>query len=62
MENKIIISPSPHIHSGDSIKKNMYGVLIALLPALAMSVYQFGIGAVIVTAVSVLTCLSLIHI
>ena len=38
MENKIIISPSPHIHSGDSIKKNMYGVLIALLPALAMSV------------------------
>ncbi|OWR79462.1 RnfABCDGE type electron transport complex subunit D [Porphyromonas gingivalis] len=56
MENKIIISPSPHIHSGDSIKKNMYGVLIALLPALAMSVYQFGIGAVIVTAVSVLTC------
>lgn len=56
MENKIIISPSPHIHSGDSISKNMYGVLIALIPALAMSVYQFGLGAVIVTAISVLTC------
>ena len=27
MENNLIVSPSPHIHGGDSISKNMYGVL-----------------------------------
>ena len=53
---KIIISPSPHIHSGDTISKNMYGVLIALIPAFLVSLYSFGIGALIVTAVSVLSC------
>ena len=56
MENKLILSPSPHIHSGDSISKNMYGVLIALIPAFLVSFYYFGLGALIVTAVSVLSC------
>lgn len=56
MENKLIISPSPHIHSGDTVSKNMYGVLIALLPALLVSLYYFGLGALIVTLVSVLGC------
>ena len=32
MENNLYVSPSPHIHGGDSISKNMYGVLIALYP------------------------------
>ncbi|HPD44524.1 MAG TPA: RnfABCDGE type electron transport complex subunit D, partial [Dysgonamonadaceae bacterium] len=41
MENKLIVSPSPHIHSGDSIPKNMYGVLIALIPAFLLSLYVF---------------------
>ena len=52
----MIISPSPHIHSGDSISKNMYGVLIALIPAFLVSLYCFGIGALIVTLVSVVSC------
>jgi electron transport complex protein RnfD len=56
MENKLIISPSPHIHSGDSIGKNMYGVLIALIPAFLVSLYYFGLGALIVTCVSVASC------
>ncbi|MDR1780293.1 MAG: RnfABCDGE type electron transport complex subunit D [Tannerella sp.] len=56
MDNKLIISPSPHIHSGDSIPKNMYGVLIALVPAFLASLYFFGLGALIVTAVSVASC------
>lgn len=55
--NNLVISPSPHIHGGDSIEKNMYGVLIALLPAFICSVIFFGIGAVIVTLTSVLACL-----
>ena len=56
MDNKLIISPSPHIHSGDSVNKNMYGVLIALMPALLVSLYFFGLGALIVTIVSIITC------
>ncbi|MDR2118811.1 MAG: RnfABCDGE type electron transport complex subunit D [Tannerellaceae bacterium] len=56
MENKLIISPSPHIHSGDTIGKNMYGVLIALIPVFLVSLYYFGLGALIVTAVSVFSC------
>ena len=55
--NKLIVSLSPHVHGGDSVKKNMYGVLIALLPAFLVSLYFFGLGALIVTAVSVLSCL-----
>ena len=55
--NKLLISPSPHVHSGDSIEKNMYGVLIALIPAFIWSVVFFGMGAIIVTLTSVLACL-----
>jgi len=53
---KIIISPSPHIHSGDTISRNMYGVLIALTPAFLLSLYCFGLGALIITGISVVSC------
>ncbi|KGL53625.1 Na+-transporting NADH:ubiquinone oxidoreductase subunit D [Porphyromonas canoris] len=58
MDNKFLVSPSPHIHSGDSIEKNMYGVIIALTPALLASFYFFGLGAVVVTIASVLGCVA----
>ncbi|MBQ7685002.1 MAG: RnfABCDGE type electron transport complex subunit D [Bacteroidaceae bacterium] len=54
--NKLVLSLSPHVHGGDSVEKNMYGVCIALLPALLASFYFFGLGAVIVEATSVLAC------
>lgn len=53
---KPIISLSPHIHGGESIQKNMYGVCIALVPALLASLWFFGLGAAIVLSVSVLSC------
>lgn len=56
MENKFIVSLSPHVHSGDSVQKNMYGVLIALFPAFIVSFVFFGLGALIVTATSVAAC------
>lgn len=56
MANKLIVSLSPHVHGGDSVQKNMYGVLIALIPALLVSFYMFGVGAVIVTFTSVAAC------
>lgn len=56
MANKLIVSLSPHIHGNDSVEKNMYGVLIALIPAFLVSLVFFGVGAAIVTLVSVASC------
>ncbi|MDL2255169.1 RnfABCDGE type electron transport complex subunit D [Parabacteroides sp. OttesenSCG-928-G06] len=53
----LYVSPSPHIHGGDSVSKNMYGVLIALVPAFLVSLWFFGVGALVVTLVSVASCL-----
>lgn len=54
--NKLIVSLSPHVHSGDSVQKNMYGVCIALAPALVASLYFFGLGAAIVLLTSIVSC------
>lgn len=56
--NKLIVSLSPHIHGNDSVERNMYGVIIALLPALLVSFFYFGIGSVIVCTTSVLACIA----
>ncbi|MEN8139314.1 MAG: RnfABCDGE type electron transport complex subunit D [Bacteroidota bacterium] len=53
----IIISASPHVHSDRTSKKLMYDVVIALIPAFLVSLYVFGIGALIVTSVAVISCL-----
>lgn len=54
--NLLTISGSPHVHSGLSVKKIMWGVVIAMLPALFVSVYYFGLGAIKVSLVAVLAC------
>ncbi len=56
MANKLVVSLSPHVHSGDSVQKNMYRVCMALVPALLCSFISFGIGAIITTAISVASC------
>ena len=56
MTMKPIISLSPHVHGDDSVQKNMYGVCIALIPALVASLYFFGLGSAIVLATSVAAC------
>lgn len=56
MEQRPIVSPSPHVHSGDSIQKNMYAVLIALIPAFMVALYTFRLHALLMTALSVLFC------
>ena len=52
----LTVSPSPHIHSEDTIQKLMYGVIISMIPALAISFFVFGIGALYVTLLSVVSC------
>ena len=54
--NKLIVSLSPHVHGSDSVKKNMYGVCLALLPAMLASFYFFGLGAAVVMLSSVAAC------
>jgi electron transport complex protein RnfD len=58
MNNILNVSPSPHQQSPETTRKLMYGVVIALLPALAASIYYFGMGAIIVTLTSVLSCVA----
>ena len=53
---KLIVSLSPHAHGTDTVERNMYGVIIALMPALLVSFYFFGLGSVVVTATSVAAC------
>ena len=56
-EQPIIVSASPHVHSERTSKKLMYDVIIALIPAFLVSLYVFGINALIVTAAAVVSCL-----
>jgi Na+-translocating ferredoxin:NAD+ oxidoreductase subunit D len=58
MSNILIVSPSPHSHGIETTKKLMFGVVIALLPALFASIFYFGYGAIIVTVTSVISCLT----
>ena len=53
---QLIVSPAPHAHSGDSVRKNMLLVIAALMPAYVISVAAFGWGALITTAISVAAC------
>ena len=53
---RLVVSGSPHIHSTDSVNRRMWGVVIALMPAVAYSVYLFGLGALVVLLTSVLGC------
>lgn len=55
--NRLTISGSPHIHGDESVKKIMYTVIYALIPAILVSIYYFGLDAVRVLLISVLACL-----
>ena len=57
MENKLTVSLSPHLHSHNSISRSMWNVIIALIPALAVAIWTFGVDALWVIAVSVCACM-----
>ena len=56
MENKLIVTAAPHITSADSTQKIMGRVCLALCPALVASVIIFGVNALVLTAVTVASC------
>ena len=55
--NLLTVSGSPHVHGDNSVKKVMYGVIYALIPAMLISIYFFGFDAVRVMLISVAACL-----
>ncbi len=58
MENKLIMSSSPHIHTSATTTKIMLDVIIALIPAAVMGVYFFGFRAALVIAAAVLSAVA----
>lgn len=57
MDEKLVVSPSPHIHSGFSMTKMMWTVVYAMLPLWAVSIYFFGWGAIYLMLVAVASCM-----
>jgi len=53
---KLLVSPSPHIHAAVSTSSIMRDVIIALMPAVLVSVVFYGWSEILVLAVSVLSC------
>ena len=58
MDKELIISSSPHIHTQRSVERTMLDVLIALLPAVACSLFFFGAGALVVLLSAVAGCVA----
>ncbi|WZL71594.1 RnfABCDGE type electron transport complex subunit D [Clostridiaceae bacterium 35-E11] len=57
MENRLIVSSSPHLRADESISKIMRDVVIALLPATLAGIYYFRMGAVKVILLAVLAAM-----
>ena len=57
--DKLLVSPSPHLHTKTSTKSLMRDVVIALLPAVLVSVLFYGWSELLVLGVSVASCVLL---
>lgn len=56
MDSKLTISYSPHVRGTASVDKLMWNVVLALMPALAVALWVFGLPALLVIGVSVGGC------
>lgn len=59
MANKFFVAPSPHVHGSQSTRSLMRDVLIALLPALAVSTWVYGTDVLTVSAIAVVSCVAI---
>lgn len=55
----MLVSPSPHIHANVSTRLLMHDVIIALTPAIVVSVLFYGWSELLILAVSVASCVLL---
>jgi len=58
MPGLLTVSPSPHIKTSDSTRSVMIEVLIALLPAYIWGVFMFGIRALAIGVISIVSCVA----
>ncbi|EFI41985.1 MULTISPECIES: RnfABCDGE type electron transport complex subunit D [Peptoniphilus] len=56
--NEFFVSLAPHLRSKDSVQRIMLDVIIALIPALAGSVYFFGLRALMLVMICVISCVA----
>lgn len=56
---RLLVSPSPHLHSKTTTPVLMRDVVIALIPAVVVSVVFYGLAELLVLAVSVISCVAL---
>jgi len=56
--NKLMVTPSPHVKSKVSTSDIMLDVLVALVPTLAAATYIFGIKALLLSVVCVVSCVA----
>ena len=56
---KVLVSPSPHVHSPASTNGIMRDVVIALCPAIVVSILFYGWSELIVLALSAVFCIGL---
>ena len=54
----LTVSLSPHIKSGESVEKIMWTVVACLMPPLVLSIFVFGLQTLIITAISVGSCVA----
>lgn len=59
MSKLLTVSPSPHVHSSDSTQKIMLRVVYAMIPAMAWGIFMFGLDAVRVGLISIISCLAI---
>ena len=57
--DKLLVSPSPHLHTKTSTKSLMRDVVIAMMPAVIVSVLCYGWSELLVLGVSVASCVLL---
>lgn len=49
----LIVSVNPHVHTGETIRSTMADVIIALLPAALLGIWNFGLRAALILGVSI---------
>ncbi len=54
---QLLVSSAPHIHGKESTRNLMRDVIIALIPAVLVSIYYFGFSAIKLVLVGVISCM-----
>ena len=57
MEKIFTVSSSPHLHSGNTVRSDMWCVIKALMPALIIAIVMFGIDALMLTIYGVIAAM-----